>query len=60
MRVELLFEPRDLWIGVYWNYVGSDNDSGCGGWYGGVKPRLDVYICVVPMIPLRLTFCRAE
>jgi hypothetical protein len=35
------FQPRDLWIGVYWK------DDGL---------TLDVWICVLPCIPLHLQF----
>ena len=45
MSIRCLFEPRDLWVGVYWNFVRDD-------W----KRQLDVYICVVPMLPVRLRF----
>lgn len=41
--VRVLFEPRDVWIGVYWDRR----------WRGGV-PLLYVYICIVPVFPLRL------
>lgn len=40
-RIELKFEPRDLWIGVYWNRH----------WYA-----LEVYICIVPLLPLKVVF----
>lgn len=40
-NVSLKFEPRDLWIGVYWNRP-----------YWG----LEVYICIVPCLPIKLTW----
>lgn len=43
MRARLLFEPRDLWFGAYW-----DRHPG----------ELRVYICIIPMLPLLLTFRR--
>jgi hypothetical protein len=46
IAARLRFEPRDLWVGVYWNRT--------GGVYGSCY--LDVYICVIPMLPLRLVF----
>lgn len=36
------FEPRDLWLGVYWNWQ--------------VLPLadvLDVYVCLLPTLPIR-------
>jgi hypothetical protein len=37
--IRVKFEPRDIWIGVYWNKP----------YYG-----LEVYICVVPCLPIKL------
>lgn len=45
MRVSLgiQFEPRDLWVGAYWE------------WHDlGAIQSFTVYICVLPMLPLRL------
>lgn len=39
------FEPRDLWIGVYWDRRYP------GGFEADV---LDIYICVIPTLVLRL------
>lgn len=35
----IIFEPRDLWIGIYWTRKAS--------W-------LWIYVCLVPCLPLRL------
>lgn len=43
MTTKLFFEPRDIWIGVYWT---SNRDT------------LKVYVCLVPCIPLLFTFKR--
>jgi hypothetical protein len=40
-RTRLIFEPRDLWVGVYWDAV---RDEGYGGY--------NVYVCLVPMLPI--------
>lgn len=40
----LFIEPRDVWVGVYWTRTAE----------GG----LDVYLCVVPCLPLRLRWAR--
>ena len=53
ISVSLLWEPRDLWVGVYWDYHSWRADREVGvdaGWY------LQVYICVVPLLPIRLRF----
>jgi hypothetical protein len=39
VHVELLFEPRDLWVGVYWNVPE-------GGW----RRRVDLYVCLLPTL----------
>ncbi len=45
--VRLIFEPRDLWIGVYWTPV--------VGLLGNLI-ALDVYVCIVPCLPVLLTW----
>lgn len=44
VHASLLFEPRDLWVGVYWDTY----------WETGRK-KLTVYLTVVPMLPIRIT-----
>lgn len=42
MTLQLLWEPRDWWVGVYWNYseaIGGD--------------KLDIYICIIPLLPIK-------
>lgn len=45
MNIRVKFEPRDLWIGVYWKTYNE-------GW----SKMLNVYICILPMLPICLTF----
>jgi hypothetical protein len=41
--VRLLWEPRDAWLGVFWNNVRA----------GGPDDRfLIVYLCIVPFVPI--------
>lgn len=52
MRIRILFKPRDLWIGVYW-------DRRHVGWQGayGAKRSIyeySIYICLIPCLPIRL------
>jgi hypothetical protein len=46
--MQIRFEPRDLWIGLYWN----------SGTFGASNQftRIDVYICIVPLFPIHLKF----
>ena len=41
----LLFEPRDLWVGLYWT-----KDRFTESWH--------FYICIVPMFPLKITIAK--
>lgn len=43
-RTRVEFEPRDLWIGLYWR---------CTRELFGVR-HLHIYICLIPMLPLHL------
>lgn len=44
------FEPRDLWVGLFWDR----EDIGSAGGLFGTTWRF--YLCVVPMFPLIVTF----
>ncbi len=45
----LLWEPRDIWLGVFWNTVKA----------GGPEDRfLLVYVCLIPCVPLALAWRR--
>lgn len=46
MNIRVKFEPRDLWIGVYWNVTHRDLLPSPLWW------RIDVYICLVPCLPI--------
>lgn len=39
--LSVLFEPRDLWVGVYWTKT---------VW------TFTVYICIIPMLPIKLNW----
>jgi hypothetical protein len=42
--IELLFEPRDLRIGLYW--IRED---------GFVNPRITLYLCLIPCLLIKLS-----
>lgn len=48
-RCRVLWEPRDLWIGVYW-------DKRPFSAYG--VQRIDLYICLLPMLPIHVSGSR--
>lgn len=44
------WEPRDIWMGVYWTrdtFLNTD------------QPLLDVYICLLPCFPIRVRWIGA-
>ena len=45
VSVSLLFEKRDLWVGVYWDHR---------RWVTGGS-TLTVYVCLVPCLPVRVS-----
>jgi hypothetical protein len=48
--VKIKFEPRDIWIGAYWNFKNDGHKF--GKWWR----YLDIYICIVPLFPIHLHF----
>ncbi len=44
------WEPRDIWIGMYWD-LGWINQS-----VNTSVRRLDVYVCLIPCFPIRLVY----
>lgn len=46
-QITVKFEPRDLWIGVFWKLHRSIESK---------FKRLELYICIVPMFPIYITF----
>jgi len=45
-KIKLEFEPRDCWIGVYW----AVREVHTVPW------QIDIYICLLPMLPIHITF----
>ena len=50
LLVSFLFEPRDVWIGLFWK---SDPPFEAVGIYD-----LTFYLCLLPCLPLRIHFWR--
>jgi hypothetical protein len=45
IRCSLKFDARDIWVGVYW------------AWLGGTSPQVPqmlIYVCILPMLPIRI------
>jgi hypothetical protein len=45
-HAHLAFEPRDLWVGVYWTRVPR------GSYY---RAHTKVYVCLLPTLPVEIT-----
>lgn len=54
-RIRLLWEPRDLWVGVYWDRP-LPLDIG----YGFKLRTLFIYVCLVPCLPIKITLTRVK
>jgi len=56
VRARVEFEPRDLWVGAYWNrspaYAGQDAKAMYLRW------EYDLYVCLVPTLPLHVWWSR--
>lgn len=51
--VNVTFEPRDLWVGAYWDfypYIWNPDQS--EHWV------FDLYVCLIPCLPLHLRWAR--
>ena len=48
MDIELKFEPRDIWVGLYWNWKEYHPKYEHQFYY----EVLHFYICIVPMFPI--------
>lgn len=56
MNWEIEFNPQDLWVGLYWkrgHLLPSEL-------IGNYERRWDVWVCILPMIPLHVWWVRNE
>lgn len=53
ISIKLTFEPRDLWVGAYWDFQPyTYNPDQTEHWV------FDLYVCVIPCLPLHLRWAR--
>ncbi len=48
--IKLLFEPRDLWVGVFWDRDAVPTP------YGPLYTNYRVYVCIVPMFAIKVSW----
>lgn len=48
---KVIFEPRDVWIGCYWDWKREPDYTLTGGF--SIR-RLYLYFCLVPMVVFRV------
>jgi hypothetical protein len=61
--VRLEFQPRDCWIGVFWKRSEAGRESLTPGRVVSsvrVVMQTDVWICLVPMLPLHIQWWHVE
>lgn len=46
-EINIYFEPRDLWIGVYWTRIELISE---------LVDEFRIYICLIPRFPIRLVW----
>ena len=57
MKAKIEFKPQDCWIGVFWKKRKKyDAEIYYRTKAIRKKERLDVWICIVPMLPIHLVF----
>jgi len=62
VTAKILFEPRDMWVGVFWDTeteLMEDHKEHYRSLYEYRTRRertITIYICIIPMFPLKLTF----
>ena len=60
LTARLLWEPRDAWVGVFWNRASADAPRTSDQTFSGQRDRfLLVDVCLVPCLPLAVAWRRA-
>jgi hypothetical protein len=49
VRARVTFEPRDLWVGIYWDRDQSPANN---------RYELHLFICLIPTLPIHVWWSR--
>lgn len=52
MKIKVKFEPRDLWVGVFWDIEEFSWPHAPSKEYSGGYKILKIYICIIPCFPI--------
>lgn len=60
IKIKFEFKPQDLWIGIFWKYRGLSfyceiKKPDAMGFYDFI---LDIWICIIPCLPLHIKWIR--
>ena len=59
MKVSLFFEPRDLWVGVFWDWTPYyTHDASGRETYTGTMWK--IYVCLLPTVVLLFSWKRPD
>jgi len=54
IKISLKMKPQDCWVGVFWE------KRELFPWHYHHRWRWDVWICLVPMLPIHIQWTRTE
>lgn len=56
MRVRLEFKPQDLWVGAFWKVGGETRHYVAGTPEYRVRRQVDLWVCLLPCLPIHATW----
>ncbi len=59
MTIRVEWKPQDCWIGAFWKSGGSVKSYMAGTGEYRVSRRVDLWVCLVPMVPIHFTWFQA-
>lgn len=56
MRIRPEFKPQSLWVGLFWKVSGETRHYVAGTTEFRVRKQVDMWICIIPMLPIHFTW----